>query len=296
MDTSPQPYVEVVPGAPGYDQAFAAAQKRLAILHTGSNPAVKLARTGSSSRATPIPATPTTSTTPPSSPTLCAIRFRAATRSYYMYPFAEHPHWVNTDLEPASRPLDPCGSADWGDAASSRSAEGSTCSAAGVHRAPAEPGGGVLRGSVDRRESPSEHDARRDRAVCDDAHPHRPVASGPGLRFLIAEDGERLRCEPTALVERRHSGSGRRRAGLPRDARGGRLQDDLHQLPRTRGRRERAARAEPGDDDRRARARGRLPRRPLRPQRGGRGFEQSPPDLRHPPLGRPAELDRHHRR
>jgi mono/diheme cytochrome c family protein len=41
-DDSPQPYVEVPPGAPGYESAKAAAQARLDILHTGVNPALPL--------------------------------------------------------------------------------------------------------------------------------------------------------------------------------------------------------------------------------------------------------------
>jgi mono/diheme cytochrome c family protein len=36
-DSEPQPFVEVKPGAPGYDDAAAAAKKRLAVLHTGVN-------------------------------------------------------------------------------------------------------------------------------------------------------------------------------------------------------------------------------------------------------------------
>jgi mono/diheme cytochrome c family protein len=40
VDVNAQPYVEVPPGAPGYDGAYRAAQQRLAILHGGSNPDV----------------------------------------------------------------------------------------------------------------------------------------------------------------------------------------------------------------------------------------------------------------
>jgi mono/diheme cytochrome c family protein len=40
VDDAPQPYVEVPPGAPGYDQAAQDANRRLAILHTGLNPAI----------------------------------------------------------------------------------------------------------------------------------------------------------------------------------------------------------------------------------------------------------------
>ncbi len=38
IDDAPQPYVEVSPGTPGYGEAVAAAQDRLATLHTGDNP------------------------------------------------------------------------------------------------------------------------------------------------------------------------------------------------------------------------------------------------------------------
>jgi mono/diheme cytochrome c family protein len=40
VDDTPQPYVEVPPGAPGYNDAVAEAQARLAVLHSGINPAV----------------------------------------------------------------------------------------------------------------------------------------------------------------------------------------------------------------------------------------------------------------
>ena len=40
VDDTPQPYVEVTPGLPGYNDAEAAAQQRLSILHTGQNPVI----------------------------------------------------------------------------------------------------------------------------------------------------------------------------------------------------------------------------------------------------------------
>lgn len=40
VDTNYQPYAEVLPGSPEYANAFAAAQQRLSILHTGVNPTV----------------------------------------------------------------------------------------------------------------------------------------------------------------------------------------------------------------------------------------------------------------
>jgi mono/diheme cytochrome c family protein len=41
VDANPQPYVEVLPGTPGYGDAALAAQKRLTILHGGVNPDLK---------------------------------------------------------------------------------------------------------------------------------------------------------------------------------------------------------------------------------------------------------------
>jgi mono/diheme cytochrome c family protein len=41
-DDSAQPYVEVTPGAPGYDAAFAAAQQRLVAFHSGTRPGESL--------------------------------------------------------------------------------------------------------------------------------------------------------------------------------------------------------------------------------------------------------------
>ena len=46
VDTSPQPYVEVLPGDLGYDDAVNAAAQRLDVLHTGSNPQVSLESSG----------------------------------------------------------------------------------------------------------------------------------------------------------------------------------------------------------------------------------------------------------
>jgi mono/diheme cytochrome c family protein len=46
-DDTPQPYVEVMPGSPGYDDAVTSAQARLAILHTGINPSVSTTTTWS---------------------------------------------------------------------------------------------------------------------------------------------------------------------------------------------------------------------------------------------------------
>ena len=114
VDTTPQPYVEVAPGAPGYDEALAAAQQRLAILHSGSNPAVTLA---------PAPAgivfsrysdpgdtddilDPAVLANPVCQP------IPTGDRTLNTYPFAEHPHWVITDLSQPPGPWSPR-RADW---------------------------------------------------------------------------------------------------------------------------------------------------------------------------------------
>jgi mono/diheme cytochrome c family protein len=110
VDTSPQPYVEITPGSPGYDDAVSAATQRLQVFHSGVNPAVTLEPSGFTySRYSdpgqtedildpevladpichPIPAG--SGRTSPSEP----------------YPFAEHPHWVTTDLTPPPGPWSP---------------------------------------------------------------------------------------------------------------------------------------------------------------------------------------------
>ncbi len=98
VDTTPQPYVELHPGDPGYDGAAAAAQQRLTVLHTGTNPAITLgAGSTTFSRYADTGETgdildPTVLADPVCSP------IPAGDRTLNTYPFAEHPHWVNTDL------------------------------------------------------------------------------------------------------------------------------------------------------------------------------------------------------
>ncbi len=114
VDTTPQPYVEVAPGAPGYDEAFAAAQSRLAILHSGSNPAVTLAPAPSGivfSRYADLGDTddildPTVVADPVCNP------IPTGNKELNTYPFAEHPHWVITDLSQPPGPWTPR-RADW---------------------------------------------------------------------------------------------------------------------------------------------------------------------------------------
>jgi len=118
VDTNPQPYVEVAPGDSGYDDAVNAARARLSILHSGSNPAVPIdpsqgvifsryADPGDTDDiqdpavnadpiCTPVPVGPGTASVP------------------QPYPFAEHPHWVITDLSQPPPPWVPRRS-DWAD-------------------------------------------------------------------------------------------------------------------------------------------------------------------------------------
>ena len=98
VDGSPQPYVEVLPGAPGYDAAVAAAKKRLDVLHTGVNSAVTLSPDGTSFSRYSDPGQlsdildPAVLADPVCSP------IPKGDRALNTYPFAEHAHWVNTDL------------------------------------------------------------------------------------------------------------------------------------------------------------------------------------------------------
>ncbi len=97
VDATPQPYVEVLPGAPGYDVAAAAAQQRLAILHTGINPALPSPSVIYSRYDDPddtsdiidpqVTADPVCHPVPTPQHLLGEI-----------YPLARHPDWVVTDL------------------------------------------------------------------------------------------------------------------------------------------------------------------------------------------------------
>jgi mono/diheme cytochrome c family protein len=102
VDESFQPYVEVPPGATGYDAAVAAAAQRLKILHTGVNPAVKLQTAGTLYSRFSDPGQnddildPSVLIDPVCHPT------PVGQGGTYPYPFANHPHWVNTDLTNAA--------------------------------------------------------------------------------------------------------------------------------------------------------------------------------------------------
>jgi mono/diheme cytochrome c family protein len=100
-DDSIQPYVEVTPGAPGYDSAKAAAQARLDILHTGFNPAVTLSPNagGTYSRYLEPHADATFDILDPAvlrDPVCHAIPPHDP--NDLNYPLPSHAHWVVTDL------------------------------------------------------------------------------------------------------------------------------------------------------------------------------------------------------
>ena len=106
VDTSPQPYVEVPPGAPTYSQAAVAAQRRLAIFHTGSNPAMPLAPGGTlysryeDRGQTDDILDPAVVEDPVCHPVPVG-------NPANIYPYAEHPHWVTTDLTNPPPPWEP---------------------------------------------------------------------------------------------------------------------------------------------------------------------------------------------
>jgi mono/diheme cytochrome c family protein len=106
VDATPQPYVEVLPGDPAYGDAVAGAKGRLDVLHTGVNPALPLIAT-----ATPYVRyadTGETSDIVDPQVTLSPICHPIPTREPGSpFPFAEHPHWVVTDLSLAAGPWSP---------------------------------------------------------------------------------------------------------------------------------------------------------------------------------------------
>jgi mono/diheme cytochrome c family protein len=112
VDTEPQPYAEVTPDDPRFATAVAAANQRLSVLHSGINPAVPLVQGGqvfsrySDPAVTddirdpavlldpvchPIPE-------PPNSGSMLGPS---------LFPLAEHPHWVITDLTQRPPPWGP---------------------------------------------------------------------------------------------------------------------------------------------------------------------------------------------
>jgi mono/diheme cytochrome c family protein len=112
VDGNPQPYVEVAPGDSGYDDAASSAALRISILHSGVNPAVPIkpilgvifSRYDDPGQTDDIEdpavtADPVCHPVPVGSPS-------------NVYPFAEHPEWVVTDLSQSPPPWVPRRS-DW---------------------------------------------------------------------------------------------------------------------------------------------------------------------------------------
>jgi len=110
VDSTPQPYAELTPGAPGYDEALAAATERLEIFHSGENPALPIATSDGviySRYSDPGDTTdiidPLTTVDPTCHPIPTA-------QASVPYPFPNHPDWVITDLSQPSGPWSPRGS------------------------------------------------------------------------------------------------------------------------------------------------------------------------------------------
>jgi hypothetical protein len=109
VDTSPQPYVEVLPGNADYTVALAAAQVRLNILHTGVNPALPIDPLGLPAYSryndpgqTEDVVDPAVSLDP-----ICHPIPVGNVSENGGYPLPNHPHWVNTDLTDPPGPWAP---------------------------------------------------------------------------------------------------------------------------------------------------------------------------------------------
>lgn len=98
VDTSPQPYVEVLPGAPGYDAAVAAAEQRLSIFHSGANPAIPVAPGGTVYSRYNDPGVTTDIIDPQVTADPICHPIPVGNSELYDNPLPEHPHWVSTDL------------------------------------------------------------------------------------------------------------------------------------------------------------------------------------------------------
>jgi len=99
-DDTPQPYSEVLPGDPRYSAALAAAQQRLAILHTGINPALPIPPGAVYSRyEDPDDTTDIVDPAVTNDPVCNPVPVQEITNTPAdAYPFARHPSWVVTDL------------------------------------------------------------------------------------------------------------------------------------------------------------------------------------------------------
>jgi mono/diheme cytochrome c family protein len=98
VDWTPQPYVEVPPGTPGYDDAEAAAQARLMILHAGQNPALPIQPNGVVYSRYGDPGEDDDIVDPAVSLDPICHPVPTAQGGTFPYPLPEHAHWVNTDL------------------------------------------------------------------------------------------------------------------------------------------------------------------------------------------------------
>jgi mono/diheme cytochrome c family protein len=99
IDVSPQPYVEVFPGQPGYPAAVQAAATRLQILHTGYNGALPAVTRPFSRYADPLDTSdiidPDSLRDPVCHPVPGASE---VTLPAVQVPAPQHPHWAVTDL------------------------------------------------------------------------------------------------------------------------------------------------------------------------------------------------------
>jgi len=111
VDNEFQPYVEVLPGAPGYDDALSAAAARLAILHTGANPAVPLQPGAGTTVSRYMDPGETDDILDPQvviNPICHPIPTGGDLPGTFVYfPLPDHPHWVNTDLTDPPPPWTP---------------------------------------------------------------------------------------------------------------------------------------------------------------------------------------------
>ncbi len=98
VDTSDQPYVEVMPGAPGYADALSAAQQRLQIFHMGVNPAIPLSKGASGYSVYSDPGVTSDILDPQVEDNPICHPIPVGDVTTYDNPLPEHPHWVDTDL------------------------------------------------------------------------------------------------------------------------------------------------------------------------------------------------------
>ncbi len=107
VDSTPQPYVEVPPGAPQYSAALAAAAARVSVLHTGKNPDVALEPGGTTFSRYEDPGATDDILDPDVLADPICSPIPVGNRTLNTYPFAEHPHWVVTDLTQSPGPWAP---------------------------------------------------------------------------------------------------------------------------------------------------------------------------------------------